>query len=141
MDTTAQNPAIVKKSSPKMVKQKFVGGGHKEHAPIASQRVEAPVAEYIDRHGSEKTPDVTQELKEAGVEVVERERPQLDQSHQQVGVTHAKESTPVILQTQSVQLPYTPVQIQTMKKESVNEGKHWLAVFVEYLGKKLQEPK
>lgn len=143
MDDTKQHtdsgqPNTFIQNKQKMVKQKFVGSSHKESGPSIAQRiVEAPVTEYVDTHGSEKAPELPQELKEAGVTVENKERPVLNEEHKAAGVQHAKESVPVIPQTQSVQLPYTPVQIHDMKKTSTKEGKHWIAVFVEYLGKKL----
>ncbi len=143
MDDTKQHTDSGQSSAfsqikPKMVKQRFVGSTHKEMGPaIAPINIEASVADYVDAHGSEKTPDLSQELKEAGVTVENKERPVLNEEHKAAGVQHAKESVPIIPQTQSVQLPYTPVQIHEMKKTSTKEGKHWIAVFVEYLGKKL----
>lgn len=114
-----------------------IGGPHKEFAPRGVS--EAPVREYIQPHASEAEPQIHPEAKEAGVEAVEsQEQPKITVEQKAAGVEHANPPV-VIAQTQSVQLPYTPVQVQQILKEtSVTESKHWLAKFTEYLLKKLQ---
>lgn len=113
-----------------------VSGPHKERAPIMQA---APLAEYIQP--TEVTPQVPQEVAEAGVEVVANpEQPQLTSEHQAVGLQPAREAVPaVITQTQTIQLPYSAVVAQQVEKQSsVKESRHWLAILTEYLLKKLQ---
>lgn len=123
----------------KMMRKNVITGGNKEFSPIQVQKVEAPLEQFIDSHGSEKTPELPKEVELAGVEAVQSsERPTFTPEHKAAGVMHAKEAVPMMPQSQSVQLPYTHAQIVEMKKVSTKEGKHWIAVFVEYLGKKMQ---
>lgn len=115
--------------------QYSVSGPHKEAGPI----MQAPVSEYV--RPSEVTPQIPQEVSEAGVEVSPNpEHVPLNQTHQQVGIQHAKEATPVVIPTQpTVQLPYTALEAKEIeKKTSINESKHWLAALTEYLLKKIQ---
>ncbi len=112
-----------------------VSGPHKEAMPVR----QAPVAEYV--RPTEVAPVLQQEVAEAGVEVVHNpEQPQLTPEHKAVGIEHAKEAVPVTIPMQpSIQLPYTPSQVQEIeKKVPISESKHWLAVLTEYLMKKLQ---
>lgn len=117
-----------------------VSGPHKEIAPIRQVPVvEAPVTEYI--RPTEVSPQLNQEVVEAGVEVVNNpEQPQLTQEHKTAGLEPAKEAVPVTVPLQpTIQLPYSAQQVKEIeKKVPISESKHWLAALTEYLLKKIQ---
>jgi hypothetical protein len=132
-DPAVVAPPLIQK--PIAQPQNPMSGPHKEAGPI----MQAPVSEYV--RPSEVTPQIPQEVAEAGVEVSPNpEHVPLNQTHQQVGIHHAKEATPVAIPTQpTVQLPYTPLEAKEIeKKTSTTESKHWLAALTEYLLKKIQ---
>lgn len=102
---------------------------HKEAEPIATHS-QAP-DEFI-QPSENIEPAITPEVAEAGVEVVS-ERPPLPDAAQKLGVTHAKESTPVQTQpTGQVQLPMTKQQAhQTLKlHKKVTDSIVWLAFLI-----------
>lgn len=112
-----------------------VSGPLKEMAPIP----QAPVTEYV--RPSEVEPQLPDEVKEAGMEVVEnKERPQLTADHKALGIEHAKESVPVVVSpTSSVQLPYTLQDAKLIEKQVPRtESRHWLAALTEYIWRKMQ---
>jgi len=112
-----------------------VGGVHKERAPS----YQAPVSEYL--RPTDVAPQLPPEVVEAGVEVVvNKEHPQLDDSHKAAGIEHAQAPIPVVIpQTTSIYLPYSPGQAKQVEKESsVGESRHWLAQLTEYIISKFQ---
>lgn len=115
-----------------------ISGGNKEHGPIGSGKV----AEYVAPHPSEATPELPQEVKEAGVEASPNvEQPGIPEEAKQAGVSHAKETVPVTVSDQAptpqpVQLP-TPMNYEEAKKE-VSQGnptnsKTWLGMLSKYV--------
>lgn len=120
-----------------------VPGHAKEQAPIASmdvpvQTVEAPTHEYV--HPSEKTPELHQEVREAGVEHT-KETAELTLEDKNAGLEYAKESVPVPTQPVGmVQLPHTKEEAQQKINAagSATNASYGLAVLLEKVWKKLQ---
>lgn len=114
-----------------------VGSVAKEHGPVG-------VSEFIKPSGPEIAPVIPPEVAEHGVEAVTTpERPQLTEHHKTIGMEHAKESVPAPIQpasTSHIQLPMTEEEaLQTIKTTGVNDSKHWLAILIEKVYKKLQK--
>lgn len=110
-------------------------GGHKEAGPI----IQAPVSEYVKQ--TETAPKIEPEVAEAGVEaVVNQEQPQLTSAHAAVGIQPAKEAVPVVVSDQSaLKFPYSSEQAKEIEKKTpASESRHWLAVLVAFLMKRLQ---
>lgn len=97
----------------------------KEQQPVASE-----TSEFIKP--SEAEPIIHPELAEAGVEKV-KEVPDLTLEDKKAGLSAAKESVPVSTAPSGlVQLPMTEEEArQTIKKTSISDSRHWLAVLVE----------
>lgn len=124
----------------------LVGSVAKEFGPLRQAQgepVEGKPEEYIQPSGAEIQPEVSAELQEHGVEAVATsERPQLTEHHNNIGMRHAKESVPSPTQVTSsshIQLPMTEEEaLKTIKTTGTSDSKHWLAVLVEKVYKKLR---
>lgn len=150
MDDTAQNKVqsstqgddAATQVSPQQQQQQPppqpVGSVAKEHGPVSTK-----VESFIEPSGAETQPEVSVELQEHGVEAIaDQERPQLTESHKQVGIEHAKESVPAptqVTNSSHVQLPMTEEEaLQTIKSTGTSDSKHWLALLVEKVYMKLR---
>ena len=103
------------------------GTVHKEQGPVVSI---SQTSEFIKP--SESEPQISQELKEIGVESVSH-IPTLTEEHRQAGIYHAKESVPVPTEpTGSVQLPMSQAQAQSVLKlhKKVSDSIVWLAALI-----------
>ncbi|GEM_PF-5555721 len=117
-----------------------VGSVAKEYGPISTQAFESKPEEYLTPSGAEAEPSIPSELAEHGVEAVpNQERPSLSDHHKQVGIQHAKETTPVATAPQGVvQLPPEAEVQHVLKTTKVSDSKHWLAALVEKVYEKLR---
>ena len=102
-----------------------VGGGAKEQGPVAT----SSPAEMAPRP---ETAEVSQELKEAGVEVAPN-KPELHPDIQKVGVTHAQDAVSVGGTPQSdLHLPMTEAKAEEQLKThpSITDPARWIAGLV-----------
>lgn len=98
----------------------------KEHEPLGA----GGAGEYLQP--SDQEPVLHEEVAEVGVEVVS-EKPQITKEHHQIGIHHAKESTPVSTEPSGmVQLPMDPQQAIAVhqKNKNVNDSVVWLAALI-----------
>lgn len=113
-------------------------GGPKEALPLSNRKIEAPASEYMQP--TEVAPTIPQEVSEVVELSPDKEQPQLNETHTQVGISH---SDPVSIQhptapTGSVTLPYTfeqATQIEKATKE--DDSEHWLVLLSKYIMRKL----
>lgn len=134
MDDTAQNTQNNDQNTTTqpVVTQNIssVSAPNKEAGPVSSN-IEST---YIEPSGAENMPDVPSELVEQGVEKSkDYERPILTEEHKNIGIQHAKESTPVItVPTGSVQVSMSEEEAEHIVKtdKKTNDGILWIATII-----------
>ena len=96
----------------------------KEQGPVAS----APIPDAVPAEitAAPETPELSQEVKEAGVEAT-AQKPDIHPDIQKVGVTHSQESVPAPSQASAKGLPMTGVQATQQLKQhpSVFDSMRW----------------
>src|SRR5579885_264984 len=110
--------------------------GHKEYAPITTTVDVAPGASV---ETAERTPVITPELKDLGVEHgPDGESAQLEQRVNQIMSSQQAAPKPPVTPTQTIAVPMTQEQaLKELKKESVNNAAKWVAALVIYYLKKI----
>ena len=109
---------------------------HPQSTPLKESSSMGKREFLVPSEPAESQPEVTEELKEVGVEASEdQEKLKLSVEDQLAGLEHAKESIPAPVFTQTdMQFPHQPFTGQTavdvLKETKANDSKHWLAVLV-----------
>lgn len=113
-------------------------GGPKEALPLSNRKIEAPASEYMQP--SEVAPVIPQEVSEVVELSPDKEQPQLNETHQDAGITHSEPANipHPVAPSGSVTLPYTFEQAtQIEKTTNEDDSEHWLVLLSKYIMRKL----
>ena len=136
-DVAQQQPVIPSLDADIEEPENPVSGPNREFGPPRAP-IEAPVEDFVQL--GEPTPDIPQEVQEAGVEAVpSTEHPQIHPDVQEAtGITPVQTAVQVPQAPSGiVQLPNMPMDeataVQTIKEAKPSESRRWLAILTQFL--------
>lgn len=120
--------------------QQDVGSVMKNHTPISTKRpsvMAGKESEPLQAHGTIESPQSTESPETLTEEFIEEipQLPTITEDMKQAGVRHP--TTSVIINGKEFKFPMALEEVSDGLKQPPTSGKHWLALFIEYILAKL----